>query len=615
MKKIVGLILVLGITFILSACTSSTVSCGPGTVPEGDTCVVAPEEDLTITVNGLGTQFLVGDTIPDFKAYFSFNDIEITDEMISHNITIDSTNKFLTAGTYLVQINIEEVSSFVTIVVTGESGNNNNNTDTGAFSLSDNAVTTFVIGDLLPDLSTFFNLENGVVDNSMIEHSIILDATNVMTTAGVFTITATSGTSTMTISIAVMDPDANYEDFVVEGVAGIYVDPSKPTTFEIGDQMPDFMSYFVAYDGANYISISPDKVLHNLLLSADVRMIQAGTYQVWVDVLINGVTQTKIVDLTVNSIGGASVDTIGSTGWEIVNPEFTDSNLFDSWFVPNGDVTVTNSNGEVDVNIHTIGMNFWDILFAQPGKVFEKGYTYEVTYRMKTGLSEGRDVVVFAESAPGAPKLLEEQVSLTTSFQDFTFTFVTETNTSTGMIGVFIGANLPGAHPGSIVFDSVVVTRTGELIPDVNLTDLENQEFTNADISEWETEGNVALTHDASGYLVADVSGFTGAFYQENIQNGGYAITSGISYTVTYTIKTDVTAGRDVTFFVEDTDAGYAKYFENTETLTTEFQTFTYTFTPTADNGDTKIGIFLGDMDNAVIGNVIIDSITITETN
>jgi len=82
--------------------------------------------------------------------------------------------------------------------------------------------------------------------------------------------------------------------------------------------------------------------------------------------------------------------------------------------------------------------------------------------------------------------------------------------------------------------------------------------------------------------------------------------------TITFTIRTDITAGRDVTFFVEDTNNGFAKYVEETATLSTTFQTFSYSFTPTADNDDTKIGIFLGDMDNAATGLIVIDSITIT---
>ena len=156
------------------------------------------------------------------------------------------------------------------------------------------------------------------------------------------------------------------------------------------------------------------------------------------------------------------------------------------------------------------------------------------------------------------------------------------------------------------------MVRTGEKQEQVMLTDVPNQTFSNADISMWDTEGNVVLSYNTNGYLDANVSSFTGAFYQENIQLGGFYVTAGTTYQISFTVKTSIVAGRDVVFFVENTDAGFVKYIEETETLTNQFQTFTYTFTPNADNDDTKIGLFIGNMDNAGLGMISIDAIIIT---
>ena len=183
------------------------------------------------------------------------------------------------------------------------------------------------------------------------------------------------------------------------------------------------------------------------------------------------------------------------------------------------------------------------------------------------------------------------------------------------MIGVFLGANLPGANPGSVIIDSIVLTSTGEKLENVMFTDFPNQTFTSSDISNQNPERNVVLTHNANGYLEANVSAYTGLFYQENIQLGGFYVTACVTYQVSFTVKTSIVGGRDVTFFVENTDAGYVKYFEITESITGAFQTFTYTFTPTQDNDYTKVGIFLGDMENAGLGIITIDSIIITVVN
>ncbi len=146
------------------------------------------------------------------------------------------------------------------------------------------------------------------------------------------------------------------------------------------------------------------------------------------------------------------------------------------------------------------------------------------------------------------------------------------------------------------------------------LADMPNQDFTDTDISSWGTEGTLTLSHDAMGYMLVNVTELGGNPWDQNIGNAGNNVVAGNTYTVTYVIKTSFAEGRDVTFFVENTDAGYAKYFEEVRTLTNEFQTFTFTFTPTENNDDTKLGIFFGNMTNALIGEVVIDSITITET-
>lgn len=552
MKKIIVLGL-LAMVFVLQACSSTPIACGEGTVAVGSVCEVVP----TCT-----TKELYDETTNTCEA------IDVEEEIEENGIKL----------------------------ITG-------------------AKTNFEVGDTLPDFSSYFTANGSSVSNSMIEHTLLLSASNIMTTPGVYSVTARFGNDVLTITITVSDPTIDYSDIVTEGQAGIYMNTQKQTEFDVGDYMPNFMLYFVAYDGSNYVTISPNLILHNLLLNAENRMIQAGNYMVWVELNISGQLYRKEITITVFPIGGSTIESIGQTGWEIINSQFTDVDLYDAWVIPNGDVSVKNENGEVDIYVNTIGMNFWDILFVQPGKTFEKGYTYQVTFRMKTGIQSGRDVVVFAEPSSGAAKLLEEQISLTTTYQDFTFTFVTTSNTTTGMIGVFLGANLPGANPGSIIIDSIVLTRTGEKTEDASFTDLPNQTFTSSNISMWVTEGNVVLTHNASGYLEANVSAYTGLFYQENIQLGGFYITAGVTYQVSFTVRTSIVGGRDITFFVENTDAGYAKYFEITESITSTFQTFTYTFTPTQNNDDTKVGIFLGDMENAGLGIITIDAIVITIVN
>lgn len=93
-----------------------------------------------------------------------------------------------------------------------------------------------------------------------------------------------------------------------------------------------------------------------------------------------------------------------------------------------------------------------------------------------------------------------------------------------------------------------------------------------------------------------------GAFWQPKVYTE-----AGCTYTVSYTLRTDEAAGREVIVFLEDTDNNYFKFIEETVTLTQEYQTFTYTYVASTTNNDTKIGIFFAND----VGTVIIDSILV----
>ncbi len=93
-----------------------------------------------------------------------------------------------------------------------------------------------------------------------------------------------------------------------------------------------------------------------------------------------------------------------------------------------------------------------------------------------------------------------------------------------------------------------------------------------------------------------------GAFWQPKVYTE-----AGCTYTLTFTLRTDEVAGRDVILFLEDTDNNYFKFIEETVTLTQEYQTFTYTYEAVATNNDSKIGIFFAND----VGTVIIDSILV----
>lgn len=111
-----------------------------------------------------------------------------------------------------------------------------------------------------------------------------------------------------------------------------------------------------------------------------------------------------------------------------------------------------------------------------------------------------------------------------------------------------------------------------------------------------------ALIFDVTDAALAERNVWDGAFWQPKVY-----MDSGCTYTLSFTVRTDELNGRELILFLEDTDNNYQKLVEETVTLTTEYQTFTYVYESTFANNDSKIGVFFAND----VGTVIIDSISV----
>lgn len=111
-----------------------------------------------------------------------------------------------------------------------------------------------------------------------------------------------------------------------------------------------------------------------------------------------------------------------------------------------------------------------------------------------------------------------------------------------------------------------------------------------------------AIIFDVTDAALAERNVWDGAFWQPKVYTE-----AGFTYTVSFTLRTDEVAGRDVILFLEDTDNNYFKFFEETVALTQEYVTYTYTYEALTNNNDTKVGLFFAND----VGTVIIDSILI----
>jgi len=320
----------------------------------------------------------------------------------------------------------------------------------------------------------------------------------------------------------------------------------------------------------------------------------------------SGYELNEAKDACVEEIIDLEIDPYGLE--TLANVDFTDSDL--SAWVADGNINLSHDvNGYLVANVTAFTGEFYQENISIGNLNTATDHTYTITFTAKTDIENGRDVQFFLEDTDLAYfKYFMETETLTTEFQTFTYTFVAINSNNDTKIGLFLG-EMVNASLGSVIIDSIEIVKVVGLLG-TNLEDLENSDFSNSDLSNWETEGNVTVTYDVNGYLVADVTGFTGNFWEENLTYGNMITESWVAYTIEIVIKSSVE--RDVILFAEDTDAGFLKYAEVTETITSEWTTIVLSFTPNSLNNDTKIGLFLGEINGSSLGQIMIDSITIT---
>ena len=144
------------------------------------------------------------------------------------------------------------------------------------------------------------------------------------------------------------------------------------------------------------------------------------------------------------------------------------------------------------------------------------------------------------------------------------------------------------------------------------------------DVAAWnklEVEGGAAIVTSVAGEMKIEIVtvGWSGTAFPR-LDQGGMTYENGSTYIVTFEARADVT--RSMSSQVGVFLAGapwFVNYDElNQFELTTEMQTFTYTFTVTEDSTVAGVvtfefGLFEGDPEGGIVTNVYLDNVEITE--
>jgi len=152
------------------------------------------------------------------------------------------------------------------------------------------------------------------------------------------------------------------------------------------------------------------------------------------------------------------------TAYEVVNGDFENAPT-EPWFFIGGwmvndpdNIWMSDSQAIIfDVTDEALATrNVWDGAFWQPKIYTEAGYTYTVSFTLRTDEVDGRDVILFLEDTDNNFfKFFEETVTLGLEYQTYTYTFDARIKNNDTKVGLFFANDV-----GTVIIDSVHVERS-----------------------------------------------------------------------------------------------------------------------------------------------------------
>ncbi|MFB9325576.1 carbohydrate binding domain-containing protein [Paenibacillus aurantiacus] len=313
------------------------------------------------------------------------------------------------------------------------------------------------------------------------------------------------------------------------------------------------------------------------------------------------------LDLSANTVQNGSFDE-GTAAWTIAT---TDAAKLE-----------TSEDGELQVRLPGTGTQWWDHQVQQLGLHVEHGKTYRLELDARSSVPRPMQVVVSQSSGEYAKYLIEE-TQLTEEKTRLSYTFAMDAPTDAAAV-LALGLGQPATADGShtVSIDNV---KLYEVNPSadaggqpVNVNLLHNGDFASG------TEGWIAYAAgDASqlaivaedGKLQASIATVGDNPWDRQVINEGFAIQQGARYKLTFKAKAGTARKLGIGIGWVDVAANYEwhGYFGQQADLTTEDQTFSYTFDATADSyGNARLTF---DMGNIPGGNAGPTAITISEVS
>ncbi|MFA5007218.1 MAG: immunoglobulin-like domain-containing protein [Candidatus Izemoplasmatales bacterium] len=164
--------------------------------------------------------------------------------------------------------------------------------------------------------------------------------------------------------------------------------------------------------------------------------------------------------VTVSDVPPASTWIIPNGDFSVDAAELADNRISDNWgwHANTGQMTGKVTGGTAVINIINVGSVEYGVQFYLLNRVIEHGRTYEITFRMRADAA--RNVSLVLENGVGGTRMFDNDYSITTEWQTFTFTYYHAGATITAGKFAFFAGYFEGLGSAvtTVYLDDVAVT-------------------------------------------------------------------------------------------------------------------------------------------------------------
>ena len=251
---------------------------------------------------------------------------------------------------------------------------------------------------------------------------------------------------------------------------------------------------------------------------------------------------------------------------------------------------ISAENGELKVDFPNYdGWFRWSTQVYQEGLRLEAGKTYVLKFDARSTIL--KNILVEVNKGTDGYHFATPEIGLTTENQTFTYEFTMAETDANAKLNFLLGSNnVPGeafvAH--SIYLDNISIAEKADNPPTGDAI-VQNGTF-DTDITPWTywSDGGITVTA-VDGEAKIDLNGFGTDPWSVQFSQTGFEFEPNVTYRLTFRAK--ASAARS--FGVDIEGAGYFRYMDQVDNLTTEMQTYSYDFMVTKSE-TTKLNFFFG---------------------